>query len=93
MGYRHMDEIRKHAIDRLLKRREALQKAYDDLIAEPESYGITGAVNATNKRLEDLRREISVVDDKISGLMNGSGIAGWTIKYPNYRLSPFGGLQ
>lgn len=88
-----MDEIRKHAIDRLMKRREALQKAYDDLIAEPESYGITGAVNASNKRLDDLRKEIAAIDDKISGLLNGSGIAGWAVKYPNYRLSPFGGLQ
>ena len=89
----HMEELRKHAIDRLLKRREALQKAYDDLIAEPESYGITGAVNATNKRLEDLRKELAAIDSKLNGLLAGSGIAGMSIKYPNYRISPFGGLQ
>jgi hypothetical protein len=93
LGDMDMDEIRKHAIDRLLKRREAIQKAYDELIAEPESYGVTGAVNVSNRKLEDLRKELASIDEKISSLINGSGIAGMTIKYPDYRISPFGGLQ
>ena len=89
----HMDELRKHAIDRLMKRREAVQKAYDELINEPDSYGITGAVNVSNRKLKDLRDELASIDSKISSLLNGSGIAGMSIKYPNYRISPFGGLQ
>jgi len=89
----HMEELRKHAIDRLMKRREAVQKAYDELINEPDSYGITGAVNVSNRKLKDLRDELASIDNKISSLLNGSGIAGMSIKYPNYRISPFGGLQ
>jgi hypothetical protein len=88
-----MEELRKHAIDRLMKRREAVQKAYDELINEPDSYGITGAVNVSNRKLKDLRDELASIDNKISSLLNGSGIAGMSIKYPNYRISPFGGLQ
>ena len=93
LGYMHMDELRKHAIDRLMMRREAVQKAYDELINEPDSYGITGAVNVSNRKLKDLRDELASIDSKISSLLNGSGIAGTSIKYPNYRISPFGGLQ
>ena len=89
----HMDDLRKHAIDRLMKRREAVQKAYDELINEPDSYGITGAVNVSNRKLKDLRDELASIDSKISSLLNGSGIAGMSIKYPNYRISPLGGLQ
>lgn len=76
-----------------MKRREAVQKAYDELINEPDSYGITGAVNVSNRKLKDLRDELASIDNKISSLLNGSGIAGMSIKYPNYRISPFGGLQ
>ena len=88
-----MDELRKKAIDRLLKRREAIQKAYDELICEPDSYGITGAVNVSNRKLADLRKELASIDDKISALVAGNGVAGMTVKYPDYRISPLGGLQ
>ena len=87
-----MDEIKKKALEKLMQRKNALQKAYDELIAEPESFGITGAVNATNRKLDDLRREIAAIDDKINAVVKGSW-AGMSVRWPDYRLSPFGGLQ
>ena len=88
-----MDELRKKAIDRLMKRRQMLQEEYDHLVSEPASYGITGSVNATNRGLKEIRDEISVIDDKISSLIESGNVAGMHVKYPDYRHSPFGGLQ
>lgn len=88
-----MDEIRKKAIDRLMERRQAVQEAYDALIAEPASYGITGSVTATNRGLKELRDELAAIDDKIASLLDGRGVAGMSVKWPDYRHSPFGGYQ
>ena len=88
-----MDELRKKAINKLMERRQALQEEYDHLIAEPASYGITGSVNATNRGLKEIREEIAVIDDKIASLIESGSVAGLHVKYPDYRYSPFGGLQ
>lgn len=89
-----MEELRKKAIERLLKRREALQAAYDELIAQPASYGITGSVNAVNQKLSELRTEISVIDDRLSGLIEPTKVAGMSVRWPNYRHwpLPYGGV-
>ena len=88
-----MDELRKRAIQRLLKRREALQAQYDELVAEPASYGITGSVNATNRSLKELREEIAVIDDRLTGLIEATKVAGMSVRWPNYRHwpVPYGG--
>ena len=57
------------------------------------SYGITGSVSATNRGLKELRDEIATIDDKIASLIERGTVAGLHVKYPDYRLSPFGGLQ
>lgn len=88
-----MDEIRKKAIDRLMKRRQKVQEEYDRLLSEPASYGITGSVSATNRGLKELRDEIVAIDDKIHALLSRNSVAGLNVKYPDYRHSPFGGLQ
>ncbi len=88
-----MDEIRKKAIDRLMKRRQTVQEEYDRLIAEPASFGITGSVNATNRGLKELRDELVAIDDKINALLTRNSVAGMSVKYPDYRHSPFGGYQ
>lgn len=88
-----MDDLRKKAIDHLMKRKQMLQEQYDQLIAEPASYGITGSVNATNRGLKEIRDEIAVIDDKIASLIEAGNVAGMHVKYPDYRHSPFGGLQ
>ena len=89
-----MNELRKRAIERLLKRREALQAEYDRLISEPLSYGITGSVKARNRSLEELRTEISVIDDRLSGLIEPTKVAGMSVRWPNYRHwpVPYGGI-
>lgn len=88
-----MDEIRKKAIDRLLKRRKEIQDEYDKLVAEPASYGITGSVNATNRGLKELRDELVAIDDKLNALLTRNSVAGLCPKWPDYRISPFGGYQ
>lgn len=88
-----MDELRKSAIEKLLRRKAKLQEAYDQLILEPASYGITGSVSATNRSLTDIRTELVAIDKKISALITNNSVAGMSISYPDYRHSPFGGLQ
>lgn len=89
-----MQELRKKAIDRLLQRRQAIQEEYDRMVAEPASYGITGSVSATNRNLKDLREELVAIDEKLNSLVAGGGaIPGMSVKWPDYRYSPFGGLQ
>lgn len=85
-----MDAIRIKAINHLMERREALQEQYDQLIAEPVSYGITGSVNATNRGLEEIRKEIVAIDAKISALLSRTKVAGMTVKWPDYRHWPEG---
>ena len=80
-----------NAINRLLARKKALQEQYDRMVAEPASYGITGSVNATNRGLEELRRELTAVDAKISALLQRTKVAGMTVKWPDYRHWPIGG--
>ena len=69
-----MDAHTRQTIKALVIRRKKLSAAYDALIAQPASYGITGSVNATNQRLEDIRKEIAVVDTQIRALMTRGGI-------------------
>ena len=83
--------IRIAAINRLLARKKALQEQYDRMVAEPAAYGITGSVNATNRGLEELRRELTAVDAKISALLQRTKVAGMTVKWPDYRHWPIGG--
>ena len=87
-----MDNIKKQILNGLMRRRAALQEQYDQLIAEPASYGITGSVNATNRGLEEIRQEIAAIDAKIANLLTRTTVAGMTVKWPNYNHWPEGGL-
>ena len=87
-------EVRKKALAGLLKRRTALQAEYDRLINEPQSFGITGSVNATNQKLSDLRAELASLDAKISAVLAPCGsVAGITIALPDYRHWPGDGFE
>lgn len=88
-----MESTKKKAIENLIKRRAKIQEEYDALLSEPASYGITGSVSATNRSLKDLRDELTAIDVKISSLIKSEPVAGMCVKYPDYRHSPFGGLQ
>jgi len=88
-----MDELTKKALNRLMQRKQALQEQYDNLIAEPASYGITGSVSATNRTLKEIRDEIVAIDDKITSLLSSNSVAGMSVKWPDYRHSPLGGYQ
>ena len=81
-----MNELYEKAVKKLMARRARLQKAYDDLVCEPASYGITGSVNATNRRLDELRNEISVLDEQIKAMIARiGGLPGMEIRVPSYR--------
>ena len=86
-----MDALRKNAINRLMERRERLQREYDELLAQPVSYGITGSVNAVNHGLKELREEIALIDDKIASMFDRTSVAGMSVRWPNYRHMPVGG--
>lgn len=81
-----MNALYEKAVKRMMERRSALQAEYDRLIAEPLSYGVTGSVKARNRSLEELRKEISVIDDKIKTMLARiGGLAGIEICVPSYR--------
>ena len=81
-----MNELYEKAIRKLLERRARLQRAYDDLMCEPASYGITGSVNAVNHKLKELRDEISVLDEQIKAMLaRNGGLPGISINVPSYR--------
>ncbi len=69
-------------IKALLKRRAMLQAEYDRQISQPESYSITGSVSATNRKLDDLQKQIDKIDSQIAAEAGGDGIQR---SYPNYR--------
>lgn len=69
-------------IKTLLKRRAMLQAEYDRLINQPESYSITGSVSATNRKLDDLQKQIDNINQQITAAAGGDGIQR---SYPNYR--------
>lgn len=70
------------AINNLIKRRNTLQAAYDELATQPQSYTIQGSVSETKQKMADLRREIDVLNAQISTLINGG--EGIRRVYPNY---------
>lgn len=81
-----MDEIKKKAINNLMRRRNILTEQYNQLIQEPESYSIVGSVSVTNRKLDLLRKEIASIDEKITTLCGGhNGLNGISIKIPDYR--------
>lgn len=88
-----MNAIVRKAIDRLLKRRKEIQEEYDRIVSEPESFGITGSVNATNRSPKELRDELVAIDDKLNALLTRNSVAGLCPKWPDYRYSPLGGYQ
>jgi hypothetical protein len=83
-----MEELQVKALNRLISRRNKLQEAYDALIGDPASYGITGSVSATNRRYDELRKELSAIDEKITALLGRGGVAGMETKIPDYH-NPF----
>lgn len=78
------DDIRTATVKRLAKRRETLQKAYDDAMAQPASYTINGSVSATAQKLSDLRAELDAIDAQLSALLGASGPGGLRRTYPTY---------
>jgi len=88
-----MDDIRIKAINNLIRRRNILSAQYDQLMQEPDSYSITGAVSVTNRKMETLRKEIKACDDKIQALVaSRGGLDGMTIKIPDYR-APYENIE
>lgn len=71
-----------NALNNLIKRRDKLQAAYDELADQPQSYSINGSVSETKQKMADLRREIDVINAQISTLINGGD--GIRRVYPNY---------
>ncbi|MBO4513513.1 MAG: hypothetical protein J5746_12185 [Victivallales bacterium] len=80
----NIDPLRRRAIDRLLKKRQALNQAADELATMPASYGITGSVSVTNQKIADLKAEVSEIDLQIKRLLVGSP-PGFSLSYPDYR--------
>ena len=78
-------ELAQKALEKLLTRRAKLQAAYDALISEPASYGVTGSVSATNRTMTEIRAEIAAIDNKIAGLVTSTA-GGMTLKVPDYHL-------
>ena len=76
--------IKDKAIQRLVERRKELKKALDHLIAEPASVSIIGSVSYTNRNLDDLRSEITKVEEQIRQLVF-TNAGSLTRIYPNYR--------
>lgn len=66
----------------LLQRWAKLQAEYDQLIGQPESYNINGSVSATNRKLDDLQKQIDIINQQLNQLTTGSGIKR---TYPTYR--------
>lgn len=86
MKLNDMDDIRKKAINNLMKRRNILSAQYDQLLAEPDSYSIVGSVSVTNRKLDVLRKEIAAIDEKITALCAGrGGLPCIQIRIPDYR--------
>lgn len=79
------------AINRLMARKKELQEQYEHILAEPASYGITGSVNATNHGLEEIRKEIVAIDNKLAALIQRTKVAGMTVRWPDYHHWPIGG--
>lgn len=76
--------IKDKAIQRLVERRRELKKALDHLIAEPASVSIIGSVSYTNRNLDDLRSEITKIEEQIRQLVF-TNAGSLTRIYPNYR--------
>lgn len=76
-------EIQKAGLKALLLRRKAMRAEYESLMSQPQSYGITGSVSATNQRLADLRSEIAAIDGQISDLLHNRQVM--SISLPDYK--------
>ncbi len=70
------------ALNNLIKRRNKLQAAYDELADQPQSYTIQGSVSETKQKMADLRREIDAITAQITTLLHGGD--GIRRIYPNY---------
>lgn len=81
---RNITDLRRKAIEALLKRRKALQAEADELLATPVSYGITGSVSVTNHKVDEIKAQISEIDLEIKQLVSGDP-SGISLTYPNYR--------
>ena len=81
---RQINDLRRKAIENLLKRRKALQATADELAAMPASYGITGSVSVTNQKIDDVKAQIGEIDLQIKQLLTGEP-TGISLSYPNYR--------
>ena len=80
----HITDLRKRAINNLLKKRKKLQETADELSNMPASYGITGSVSVTNQKVADVEAQIETIDLQIRQLVSGDP-SGINLSYPNYR--------
>ena len=81
---RHITELRRKAVEALLKKRKALQATADELAATPASYSIVGSVSVTSQKIDDIKAQISEIDLQIRQLVSNDP-CGINLAYPNYR--------
>ena len=78
-----MSSIVDQALQKLLARRAELAERIHAASLEPASFTIQGSVAATNRSLEELRKELGALDTQIEQLLTGISSSIRRL-YPNY---------
>lgn len=80
-----MPTLKEKSLKRLLKRRTALQARLDELSAGPTAYSIQGSVSVTNPKIEEIQKQLDILDEKIASLLDPPEHGGIRRTYPVYR--------
>ena len=79
-----MAQTRQQYIKELRERRAALLAQYDAITKEPASYSVSGSVSATNRSLEDLRKEIAAIEGQLASALGMAEPGGIVRRWPDY---------
>ena len=78
-------DLRTKSLNRLMSRRATLQARLDELASGPAAYTIQGSVSVTNPKVEELQRQIDLLDDRIASLLDPPEFVGIRRTFPAYR--------
>ena len=78
-------DLRTKSLNRLMSRRATLQVRLDELASGPAAYTIQGSVSVTNPKVEELQRQIDLLDDRIAALLDPPEFGGIRRTFPAYR--------
>ena len=78
-------DLRTKSLNRLMSRRATLPAPLDELAPRPAAHTIQSSVSLTTPPLEEIQRQLDLIDERIGALLDPPEFGGIRRTFPAYR--------